>query len=214
MSRTSLSQPVTNPTDRDLPDAVASLRRELRQQQRRVRVLTWGVVTLAVALGAAGARMALAPVDATAFRLVTENNAARATLAIGPDGNALLTFFDAEGKALRAVGQFDDSPERLARVEAALAGLQRHLLVRDRAAGGLVFPERPDVIDDVQRDQTVRDLERLQQDLRNRQLELEREADRRRIELDELRREQDRRDLDRRMRERNNLPPSNSPFPR
>lgn len=176
------------------PSSVAEVAR-LRRSLRMYRAV---VVLLAVGLAGLGLTQVVGEQRATSFQLVDGEGRLRATLAPGPDGAPLLTFFSPEGRALRAIGAADDVPERLARTEAAVDALQKHLILRERAAGvGPYFPERPDLFDDVRRDQTERDLERLQQELRERQRELERQTDRQNLQLDQLRREQERRDLHR-----------------
>lgn len=172
-----------------------------------MRVMGLGLL-VAVGVGAMEVR---GVVEGSAFRMVGEGGKVRATLAAGPEGGAMLTFFDESGKAVRAIGPRDDVPERLARVEAALAALQSHVLLRDRLPGvgaGIVLPERPDVLDDIRRDQTERDVERVQEELRRRQAELERQSDRQRMEMDNLRREQEKWDLQRRQREALKVPPN------
>ncbi len=167
----------------------------LERRQRRFAAALLAFAVLSAGLGFSAGR---ANIDASAFRLLGDNDTPRATLALGPDGSPALTFYDDSGKALRALGARDDTRERLAKVEDALAALQRHVLLQDTQAGvaGPVFGGRPDVVDDLQRDQTQRDVERVQEDLRRRQRELELESDIRRRQMDDIRR-----DLERRQRE-------------
>lgn len=170
---------------------------EVERLRRSLRVYRAVVVLLTVALAGLGLTQVVGEQRATSFQLVDTDGTLRATLAPGPDGAPLLTFFSPDGRALRAIGAADDLPERLARTETAVDALQKHLILREHAALGPYFPNRPDLFDDVQREQTQRDLERLQQELRERQRELERQADRQNLQLDQLRREQERRDLQR-----------------
>ncbi|MFN4243522.1 MAG: hypothetical protein ACK4PI_09815 [Tepidisphaerales bacterium] len=164
------------------------------------RALRWHrlalVSLLALAAGVAMGRLA-SPQRATRFELVDDGDRVLATLARGPDGRAVLTFFDADGKAVRAITAADDVPQRLSAVEGALAAVQQHLLLRERAGVGPVFPPRPDLLDDLRRDQNERELERLARERRERERELQRQLDEQRRLQEQLRREQERRELDR-----------------
>lgn len=171
-------------------DPVVAIGRSLRWHRLAL------VTLLALAAGAAVGRLA-GTQRATSFELVDDGERVLATLARGPDGRAVLTFFDAEGKAVRAITAADDVPQRLAAVEEAVAAVQQHLLLRERASVGPVFPPRPDLLDDLRRDQSERELERLARELRERERELQRRLDEQRRLQDQLRREQERRELDR-----------------
>lgn len=157
------------------------------------------VVVLLALVAGFGAGQAVNVLRAERLELIDGGGRVLATLAPGPDGRPLLTFFDEQGRATRALGGSDDLPARLAAVESAVAALQQHLLLRERAGLGPVFPPRPDLLDDLRRDRTERELERLQAELRERERELQRQLDEQRRQQDQLRREQERRELHRQL---------------